>query len=79
MPAIDRRTDAKIALATNVLRLRKSHHMSQGELADRAGLARSTINRIEQGHTVPEWDVIVAIADALGESLDEFRRDPENS
>jgi putative transcriptional regulator len=40
--------------------------MSQAELADRAGLARDTISRIECGTHKPNSATVVKIADALG-------------
>lgn len=62
-------------LAANVRRLREELGLKQGELAERSGLNRATINRVENGHTIPEWDFICAIADGLGCSLEELRRE----
>ena len=41
-------------------------HLSQDELADRSGLARPTISKIERGETIPSGLSRQKIADALG-------------
>jgi transcriptional regulator with XRE-family HTH domain len=43
--------------------------MTQETLAERAGLDRQAINRIEQGHASPVLDNLIRIADALGVPL----------
>jgi DNA-binding XRE family transcriptional regulator len=71
----DRRRTTGELLAANIGRIRVECGITQGVLAERAGLARSTINRVEMGRTIPEWDIVCAIADALGCSLDDLRRE----
>lgn len=46
--------------------LRHSRQWSQAELATRAGLARETISRLENGREQPSWETIRKLADALG-------------
>src|SRR5918994_3235816 len=45
--------------------LRNARHLSQVELAARAGVARNTLNRIENGHLMPTAPVIEHLAEAL--------------
>lgn len=47
-------------------------NLSQEKLADRAGMDRQAINRIEQGHQSPILDNLLRIADALGVPLAEL-------
>jgi putative transcriptional regulator len=45
--------------------------MTQGELADRIGVSRQTVNAIEQGKYSPSLEVAFKIARVFGVSLDE--------
>jgi len=51
---------------------RLKSHLSQDELAERSGLARPTISKIERGETVPSGLSRQKIADALGRSIAEI-------
>ena len=42
---------------------------SQLELADRAGLDRKTVNRIENGRFQPSVETLLAVSEALGVSV----------
>jgi transcriptional regulator with XRE-family HTH domain len=53
-------------LGHRVRDLRNARHLSQIELAARAGVARNTLNRIENGHLMPTAPVIEHLAEALG-------------
>ena len=48
----------------------KRKGMTQGELAERCGLAQSHIARIERGYYSAGYDQLQAIADALGKNID---------
>lgn len=48
---------------------RTSHGWSQLELANRAGLDRKTVNRIENGRFSPSVDTLLAVSNALGVSV----------
>ena len=52
-------------LGHRVRDLRNTRHLSQVELAARAGVARNTLNRIENGHLMPTAPVIEHLAEAL--------------
>ena len=44
--------------------------MTQGELAERCGLAQSHIARIERGYYSAGFDQLQAIAEAMGKNID---------
>jgi DNA-binding XRE family transcriptional regulator len=48
----------------------KRKGMTQGELAERCGLAQSHIARIERGYYSAGYDQLQAIAEALGKNID---------
>lgn len=52
-------------LGHKVRDLRKERHLTQGELAPKAGIALNTLNRIENGHLMPTAPVIDRLARAL--------------
>jgi transcriptional regulator with XRE-family HTH domain len=53
-------------LGQRVRDLRDARRLSQARLAQRAGIARNTLNRIENGHLMPTAPVIERLAGALG-------------
>ena len=61
------------SLGRNLRRLRESANISQGKLAEELGIARVTVNRIEQSVRLPDWQLLCKIADFFHVSLDEFR------
>lgn len=54
--------------------LRERMGWSQSELARRAGVGVSTLSEIESGQSAPRLDTLVALAQALGASLESFLR-----
>jgi transcriptional regulator with XRE-family HTH domain len=54
---------------------RRRAGLTQAELADRAGLCRETISRLERGEE-PMLGTALAVANALGTGLDVFTSDP---
>jgi transcriptional regulator with XRE-family HTH domain len=52
-------------LGHRVRDLRNARRLSQVELAARAGVARNTLNRIENGHLMPTAPIIEHLAEAL--------------
>ena len=62
--------EKKAMLGLNICYYRKARSMTQTELAERTGLQRSHIVRLEQGKYGATIDVLSAIADALGYQID---------
>ena len=56
--------------------LREKHLLTQQDLADRAGVAKVTIARIETGATRPTFTTIRKLAAALGVAPTEIVPDP---
>jgi len=48
---------------------RKKQGLTQVQLAERAGLAQNQISRIEISHTIPPFDFVCRILEALGLSI----------
>lgn len=59
--------------ANNVRILRKRKQWTQDELADKVGIARCTINRIEVGLHQPRFADACMLADILGVSVSDMR------
>ena len=51
---------------TNIKAVRLKRGMSQQELADAIGVTKSTISKYEKGQREPKYNVLRAIAAALG-------------
>lgn len=63
---------AKPTRVTNRIReLRAAGDMSQGELADRIGVTRQTVNAIEQGKYSPSLEVAFKIARVFGVAVED--------
>jgi transcriptional regulator with XRE-family HTH domain len=58
--------------AVTLKRLRGAAGLSQPELAERAGMNRYGIAKLEQGVREPSWSTVQALAKALGVSLAAF-------
>lgn len=58
--------DLKEVMAINLRRIRHDKHMTQEELADRAGLSARYIGAIERANKSASVTVLGRIADALG-------------
>ena len=65
---------APIPFAARLRQLREQAGLGVAELAERAGLARAAVYHYESGIREPAWDPLCRLADALGVSLDAFRR-----
>lgn len=57
-------------LAATVRELRKKHGISQGELAQIAGVSLPSISRFERGKDTIRLDVLMKMLDALGYRLE---------
>jgi putative transcriptional regulator len=64
---------------TNQIRTLRFHanEMTQGELADRIGITRQTVNAIEQGKYSPSLEVAFKIARVFGVPLEEVFQYPD--
>jgi transcriptional regulator with XRE-family HTH domain len=59
-------------LGANMRRCREERGLTQTQLADRAGIAPSTISTIENGRNSPTLFTVCALADALEVSVPEY-------
>jgi DNA-binding XRE family transcriptional regulator len=66
---VDRRASA---LATSVRRLRESHGLSLQQLADRAGLAKTTLFKIESGRSNPTLETMLRLGEFFSVSIAEL-------
>ena len=55
-----------VHVGENLRRLRTLNALTQAQLADRAGLARSVVTRAERDQTEPHMTTLRKLADALG-------------
>lgn len=62
------------AIGEHIRTTRRAQRVSQELLAERAGMDRQTINRIEQGHQSPILDSLIRIAAALDVPLADLVR-----
>jgi transcriptional regulator with XRE-family HTH domain len=62
--------------AARLRELRNAAGLSQKELAERSGVKQNSISQLEAGDRNPIWETVIALADALGVSCDDFRRSP---
>lgn len=67
-------TELRRIVGENVRELREAKGWSQQELADKCGIAREHVSRIENGHMLPSVEVLFAMADAFGVSVDFLRK-----
>ena len=73
MSTVINRKELVASFGTKVRELRKTLQMSQDFLADKIGVSRATINRIENGHHCPDAAALFNLAEALKVPIDEFR------
>ena len=58
--------------------LRTGAGLTQEQLAEKAGLHKLGIAKLEQGLRAPTWDTVQALAKALGASCEDFQVAPLN-
>ena len=66
--------DLKVIMAMNLRRKRHDQHMTQEELAERAGLSARYVGAIERGDVSASVTVLGQIAEALGVEPGELLR-----
>ncbi len=60
-------------LALNIKKLRKKHHLSQEQLAQKAGITYSTLIKIESGSNKnPTLDTLTKLANVFKIKIDEL-------
>lgn len=67
--------DGKSRFGERLKGLREDQGWTLSEMAERCGLTRMAIHRIERGRSVPSWDTAVKLARLFGVSLDSFESD----
>jgi transcriptional regulator with XRE-family HTH domain len=65
-------TDLSTAIATTLQTARQTRGLSGGALADRSGVSRAMISKIERGETQPTAVLLSRLAAALGMTLSEL-------
>jgi transcriptional regulator with XRE-family HTH domain len=68
-----------VAFGLRLKELREAAGLTQAQLAERAGLHRQGIVKLERGEREPAWGTVLALVEALGVSCDEFRQPPTRS
>lgn len=64
---------AAMAFAAKLKTLREASGLSIYALAKKAGISTESASKLEQGAHVPSWSTVMALADALGVSVADFR------
>lgn len=73
-------TRRRVLRGDKLLFYRDLRMMNQQELADAAGVTKSTVSRLENGYHRPHWDTVRQLAQALDidpNELLEWRNGPE--
>ena len=65
-----KRQETRKRIGLRIATLRKEQGWTQGDLADRAGIQRSHLVRIEAGKYAVTLEIVQAIAEALGKTVD---------
>ena len=65
---------AEVRLVISLKTVRQEAGLTQGELAERAGVSRKTVNTIENGVFTPSVTVALLLAEALDVPLDDLFR-----
>jgi transcriptional regulator with XRE-family HTH domain len=61
----------------SIRRLRQSHHMSLGDLAEKVNTSRSFLSQLEQGKTLPSLMTLKSIASAFGVTVGSLVDEPQ--
>jgi transcriptional regulator with XRE-family HTH domain len=76
MEAVITQEDLRPVLASNITRLRRQRGLTQEQLAQRIGVSRVMLNRIEAEKSSPGAELLFSLADALGVTADNLRQVP---
>lgn len=67
---IEKSMASTIPIPERIRALRKSHGISQGELAEISGVSLPSISRLERGKETIRLDVLIKILECLGYELE---------
>lgn len=70
----ERQTEAHSRLAKRIRDWRETRGLSQAELAEKAGFARSTLSKIENGQLSPTFEILLKLARGFGVELSDLVR-----
>ncbi len=59
-------------MRNHIRKARTEKHWSQGQVAQKTGVARQTINAIENSRSVPTLELALKLAHAFGKPLEEL-------
>jgi transcriptional regulator with XRE-family HTH domain len=62
--------------AARLRELREAAGLTQAQLAERAGLHKLTVAKLEQGIREPSWATVLVLSDALGLECTAFKTEP---
>lgn len=63
-------------IARQVIELREKHHLTQTELAEKAGISQEQVSRIERGVVAPTTTTLAKIGGVLGVELRFVEQEP---
>jgi putative transcriptional regulator len=63
---------AAVQVKNSVSELRTNRGWSQGELAERLGVSRQTVNAVERGRYEPSLSLAFAIAELFGRRIEQI-------
>lgn len=63
------RLKPRYEIISQIIELRKEQHMTQADLAKKAGTQKSNISRLESGNYNPSLDLLIKVARCLGKEL----------
>lgn len=61
------------SFAARLKSLRETAGLTAYALAKSSGVSKQTLSKLEQGSSLPSWEVACKLADALNCRLDDFR------
>ena len=64
-----------MTFAQQLIRLRKEHHLTQAQLAEKLHLSRQAISKWENGESQPDLATLAALCDIFHVSADELLRE----
>ncbi|WP_433406904.1 helix-turn-helix domain-containing protein [Streptomyces sp. CA-146814] len=71
----DRVRARRLQIADQLRAVRIHARLTQETVSIRAGIGLDTYNRIEQGHSSPQLDTLIKVADAIGVPLSHLVRE----